>query len=208
MPISLSKEHRKLLEKTTAAARILAESACRAALENLAVHEKTFWPNMSNEQKQLRNRLRARGRALGDARDKKSNTQEIRRLTEAAAYEHWHRLLFTRFLTENNLLITDEVNGNVPVTLEECEELLQAGKPKALLGGWVFQRSMPLARLRFIHAPQAEDVGAAAAGLSGLGRWSLISVHLRPVYHCVVRASSGHRQEGVGIWPVSTNLDR
>ena len=123
MPISLSKEHRKLLEKTTAAARVLSESASRAALENLAVHEKTFRSHMSDDQKKLRNSLRARGRALGDRRDERSGIQDIRHLTELAAYEHWHRLLFTRFLTENNLLITDAANGNVPVTLEECEEL-------------------------------------------------------------------------------------
>ena len=78
---------------------------------------------MSDEQKKLRNSLRARGRALGDKRDERSGIQDIRHLTELAAYEHWHRLLFTRFLTENHLLITDEANGSVPVTLEECEEL-------------------------------------------------------------------------------------
>jgi hypothetical protein len=123
MPTSLSKELRKLLEKTTADARVLAESACRAALENLAVHEKEYRAHMSVEQRLLRNRLRARGRALGDKRDERSGIQDIRHLTELAAYEHWHRLLFTRFLTENHLLITDEANGSVPVTLEECEEL-------------------------------------------------------------------------------------
>jgi len=47
----------------------------------------------------------------------------LRHLVDLAAYEHWHRLLFTRFLTENGLLIADEANGGVPVTLEECEEL-------------------------------------------------------------------------------------
>jgi hypothetical protein len=123
MPTSLSKDHRRLLENTTKAARVLAESACRAALENLAVHEKTFRSHMSDEQKKLRNSLRARGRALGDKRDERSGIQDIRHLSELAAYEHWHRLLFTRFLTENHLLITDEASGSVPVTLEECEEL-------------------------------------------------------------------------------------
>ena len=44
-------------------------------------------------------------------------------MIELVAYEQWHRLLFTRFLTENHLLITDEANGSVPITLEECEEL-------------------------------------------------------------------------------------
>jgi hypothetical protein len=123
MPTSLSKDLRKLLENTTKVARVLAESACRAALENLAVHEKEYRAHMSVEQRLLRNRLRARGRALGDKRDERSGMQDIHHLSELAAYEHWHRLLFTRFLTENHLLITDEASGSVPVTLEECEEL-------------------------------------------------------------------------------------
>jgi len=123
MPTSLSKDLRKLLEKVTANARVLAESACRAALENLAVHEKEYRAHMSVEQRLLRNRLRARGRALGDKRDERSGIQDIHHLSELTAYEHWHRLLFTRFLTENHLLISDEASGSVPVTLEECEEL-------------------------------------------------------------------------------------
>jgi hypothetical protein len=123
MPISLSKVQRKLLENSTADARVLAESACKAALENLAVHEGEYRSHMSIEQRRLRNRLRARARALGDARDSRTGIQGIRHLTEMAAYEHWHRLLFTRFLTENHLLITDEINGSVPITLEDCEEL-------------------------------------------------------------------------------------
>ena len=123
MTTSLSKDLRKKLEKVTATARTLAESACRAALENIAVHEKEYRAHMSNEQRLLRNRLRARSRALGDKRDERSGSHEIHHITELAAYEHWHRLLFTRFLTENHLLITDEAHGRIPVTLEECEEL-------------------------------------------------------------------------------------
>lgn len=123
MPNSLPKELRNQLAKTTLLARDLAEKAARAALQNLAVHEKDYRPHMTHDQRLLRNRLRARGRALGDRRDEKSGIQEIGRLTELVAYENWHRLLFTRFLTENNLLIADEKYGSVPVTLEDCEEL-------------------------------------------------------------------------------------
>ncbi|MBZ4194011.1 MAG: N-6 DNA methylase [Candidatus Contendobacter sp.] len=123
MPTSLSKEHRKLLENTTTAARVRAESGCRAALEYLAVHEPESRTHMTVEQRRLRDRLRARGQALGDSRDARSGSQEIDHLCELAAYEHWHRLLFTRFLTENHLLMTDEANGGVPVTLADCEEL-------------------------------------------------------------------------------------
>jgi hypothetical protein len=120
---SLPKELRSQLDRTTLHAREAAEKACCAALENLAVHEKDYRAHMSMEQRKLRNRLRARGRALGDRLDDRSGKQEIKHLAEDAAYEHWHRLLFTRFLAENHLLHTDEENGNVPVTLEDCEEL-------------------------------------------------------------------------------------
>src|SRR5262249_53227405 len=37
------------------------------------------------------------------------------------AYEHWHRMLFARFLAENELLIEPE--SGVPISLSECQEL-------------------------------------------------------------------------------------
>jgi hypothetical protein len=37
------------------------------------------------------------------------------------AYEHWHRMLFARFLAENQLLI--EPTSGVSISLDECEEL-------------------------------------------------------------------------------------
>jgi len=120
---SLSKENRNQLSKITLEARAASEKACRASIHNLAVHEKEYRSHMSVDQRKLRNRLRARARALGDELDSAKGTQETKRLVEAAAYEHWHRLLFTRFLAENNLLISDKGSGNVPVTLEDCEEL-------------------------------------------------------------------------------------
>jgi hypothetical protein len=123
MPTSLTKDQRNQLSRITLEAREVAESAARAALENLAVHEHEYRAHMSLDQRQLRNRLRARGRALGDRLDQRSGAQAIDHLAESAAYEHWHRLLFTRFLAENHLLHTDEALGTVPVTLDECDEL-------------------------------------------------------------------------------------
>lgn len=120
---SLTTSLRNDLRRVTLDARKATEKACRASLENLAVHEGDYRSHMNLEQRQLRNRLRARGRALGDERERKTNAQSIRHITEDAAYEHWHRLLFTRFLAENGLLVTDEENGNVEVTLADCEEL-------------------------------------------------------------------------------------
>jgi len=123
MPNSLAKDLRNLLARVTLEARDAAEQAARSALENLAVHEKDYRPHMSAGQRQLRNRLRERGRALGDVRDERTGRQDINHLKEDVAYEHWHRLLFTRFLAENGLLHTDSSQGNVPITLAECDEL-------------------------------------------------------------------------------------
>jgi hypothetical protein len=122
MPVTLQKDLRTQLSRTTLEARSKAEAAAQAALENLAVHEAAPRPHMNEEQRKLRNRLRARGRALGDTLHS-DKTQDLQHLLELGAYEAWHRLLFTRFLTENNLLHTDEANGSVPVSLQECDEL-------------------------------------------------------------------------------------
>ncbi|MGA7981946.1 MAG: hypothetical protein WCA32_17200, partial [Chromatiaceae bacterium] len=69
MPVSLTKDQRNLLSRITLEAREVSEIAARAALENLAVHEGDYRGHMTVEQRQLRNRLRARGRALGDRLD-------------------------------------------------------------------------------------------------------------------------------------------
>ena len=121
---SLSKELRSKLANQTLAARECAEQGALAALENLAVHEAAARPHMSAEQKGLRNRLRARGEAAGDVRET-NKTQGLYHLVGEAAYEHWHRLLFTRFLTENHLLRTNAENGFLPVTLAECDDLAE-----------------------------------------------------------------------------------
>ena len=49
--------------------------------------------------------------------------QTMGRLIEEVAYEHWHRMLFARFLAENNLLMYPDQDAPVAVTLEECEDL-------------------------------------------------------------------------------------
>ena len=50
-------------------------------------------------------------------------TQSMDRLIEEVAYEHWHRMLFARFLAENNLLMYPDPTNPVPISLEECEDL-------------------------------------------------------------------------------------
>ena len=78
---------------------------------------------MSLEQRALRKRLRAHGRQLGDQRHADTGSQGIDNLVHECAYEHWHSMLFARFLSENDLLI--EPTTDVAVTLEECDELAQ-----------------------------------------------------------------------------------
>ena len=79
--------------------------------------------HLSEQNRKLRRKLRIHGRQLGDTRHTKTEIQEIDRLVEEVAYEHWHRMLFARFLAENNLLMYPDPDDPVSVTLEECEDL-------------------------------------------------------------------------------------
>ena len=118
---TLARNIRKDLENTVTKARRVAETGARKVLEQLAVHNHEPWGSMTPEQRVLRNRLRAHGRQLGDQRDDKRGTQAINRLMTEYAYEHWHRMLFARFLAEADLLI--EPKSVMPLTLDECQEL-------------------------------------------------------------------------------------
>ena len=112
---------RNQLQRSVQQARVAAEQGARQALEALAVHHHEPWGSMDTEQRQLRRRLRAHGRQLGDELDHQSGRQRLDRLVEEVAYEFWHRMLFARFLAENELLI--EAQYGVPISFEECEEL-------------------------------------------------------------------------------------
>jgi len=118
---ALASALRKTLESTVVQARDLAERGAREALSGLAVDAKEPFASMGEEERKLRNRLRARGRQLGDQRDPQKGSQSVERLVREMAYEHWHRMLFARFLAENQLLI--EPTSGVSITLDECEEL-------------------------------------------------------------------------------------
>ena len=118
----LEKTLRNQLERTVKEARDVAETAARAALEQIGVSELTPFSHLSDSEKALRRRLRAHGRQLGDSLNG-GKKQTMERLVEEVAYEHWHRMLFARFLAENNLLMYPDPDDPVAVTLEECEEL-------------------------------------------------------------------------------------
>ena len=123
MKTPLSTNLRNQLERAIISARDVAETGARVALESLAVHEREPYRHMSPEQRAPRKRLRAHGRQLGDRRHAGTGSQGIDHLVHECAYEHWHSMLFARFLAENHLLI--EPDTGVAVTLEECEELAQ-----------------------------------------------------------------------------------
>lgn len=129
----LDKTLRSKLEDTVNDARSAAEEAAKAVLEQLGVGGATPFPHLSEADRELRRRLRAHGRQLGDQRHATTEEQEIDRLREEVAYQHWHRMLFARFLAENELLMYPDPQNPVAVTLEECEEL---ASEEGAANGW------------------------------------------------------------------------
>ncbi|MEK1998828.1 N-6 DNA methylase [Vibrio parahaemolyticus] len=117
---ALDKILRKKLEDTVVKARDIVEQAVFEALQRLGVAEAQAPSYLSEEERALRNKLRAHARQLGDKL--KDGKQETERLINEMAYEHWHRMLFARYLEQNNLLMYDEYT---PVTLDECFELAE-----------------------------------------------------------------------------------
>ncbi|RQD73043.1 DNA methyltransferase, partial [Desulfonatronospira sp. MSAO_Bac3] len=118
----LEKALRSRLERTIERARQEAEAGAVSALEQLGVQEAAPYKHLSKEDRVLRRKLRAHARHLGNGRNAKGE-QEIDRLIEEVAYEHWHRMLFARYLAENNLLIYPDPVEPVSITLEECQDL-------------------------------------------------------------------------------------
>jgi hypothetical protein len=118
----LDKTLRSQLERAVKAARDTAETGARAALEQLGVGDPAPASHLSETDRELRRKLRAHGRQLGDALNG-GKVQTMDRLVEEVAYEHWHRMLFARFLAENDLLMYPDPDEPVAITLEECEDL-------------------------------------------------------------------------------------
>jgi hypothetical protein len=128
----LDKTLRNRLERTIKDARDIAEDAARAALEQLGVGEAAPFAYLSEQDRELRRKLRVHGRQLGDSLNG-GKIQTMDRLIEEVAYEHWHRMLFARFLAENNLLMYPDPDDPVAVTLEECEDL---AADESAANGW------------------------------------------------------------------------
>ena len=113
---------RKQLENTVRDARKIADEAAADAVARLGIAAPKAPAYFSDEQKALRRRLRAHARSLGDRRDPDDAMVTVR-LEEAAAYEHWHRMLFGRFLVERNLLIHPTLG--VPISRGDLKELAE-----------------------------------------------------------------------------------
>lgn len=143
----LPKPLRTQLENTVKAAREVAEKGARATLSQVAVGDAKAPDYLTDELKTLRRRLRAHGRALGDTKAT-DDTQDMRHLVWEVSYEHWHRMLFARFLAENGLLLWEP---GAAVSLDDCEALVQetdpamnlAAKTKWELAGKLAARMLP-----------------------------------------------------------------
>jgi hypothetical protein len=117
---TLPKELRSKLEKAVLAAREVATQGADAAFTSLGLADGKKPAHLDGEGEALRRRLRARGRQVGDLR-RGDDSQETTKLVQECAYEHWHRMLFARYLAENDLLRHPDMG--VSIALEECEEL-------------------------------------------------------------------------------------
>ena len=134
---------RRDLERTIIRAREIAEQGSREAIEALTVHEGKRGAHVTSESDiALRNHLRAHALLIGDRRNSQSKAQAITRLVQECAYEHWHRMIFARFLAENSLLVEPE--SQVAVSLEDVEELARdEGIDRWELAGQYAQQSLP-----------------------------------------------------------------
>lgn len=136
---SLDRDLRRDLENAVKKARRVAEGGARAALVALRVGDSRVPAGYDGG---LRRRLRAHGRQLGDKLDERTQTQSIERLKDECAYQHWHRLLFARFLAENDLLV--EPDSGVALSLDECRELArEQNKDWLVLASEFAQRMLP-----------------------------------------------------------------
>ncbi len=139
---SLPVDIRNQLARTVQAARRAGEAGARSALDVLAVGDARAHPSLSPDEQDLRRRLRAHGRQLGDRLDGESGVQQVDRLAHEVAYEHWHRMLFARFLAENDLLLEPE--SGVAVSLTDCEELArEQGQDCWTVAGRFAERMLP-----------------------------------------------------------------
>jgi len=163
----LPKPLRTQLENTVKAARDVAEKAGKAALAQLAVTEAKVPDYLDEPQRVLRRKLRSHARAIS-ASSSQNNSVELQALVWEVAYEHWHRMLFARFLAENNLLMWEP---GAAVALDDCRDMVDnhpdmamgakshwelAGKLAARMLPQVFKQHSPVFEISFAPEHQRE----------------------------------------------------
>ena len=163
----LPKPLRTQLENTVKTARDVAEKAGKAALAQLAVTEAKVPDYLDEPQRVLRRKLRAHARAIS-ASSSQNNSVELQALVWEVAYEHWHRMLFARFLAENNLLMWEP---GAAVSLDDCRDMVDnhtdmamgakshwelAGKLAARMLPQVFKQHSPVFEISFAPEHQRE----------------------------------------------------
>ncbi|EHQ36234.1 Eco57I restriction-modification methylase domain-containing protein [Methanoplanus limicola] len=107
----LTDTERKGLEKSVLDAHRKAEAGAVNALNYLGVEADKKPFHLSDAEAELRRRLRSEMRRLG--------SYDV--LISSVAYEQWHRMLFARFLLENDLLIHPKFK--VPVSFSDITEI-------------------------------------------------------------------------------------
>ncbi|NBT25027.1 MAG: SAM-dependent methyltransferase [Actinobacteria bacterium] len=123
---TLTTELREPLRRGVLEARRAVTEGVRQVVQRLAVDRHEPFGTMSIPERELRNRLRARGRQLGDQRDQTRGTQGISNLVAVAAYELWHRMLFARFLEANGLLFDPDAGAPVALSLDDVRDRANA----------------------------------------------------------------------------------
>ena len=142
----LSASERKLLSDVVVRARGVVEGACAQRVVSLGVGSERAPEALAESDRALRRGLRARARQLGS----------VDALVAEAAFEHWHRMLFARFLVDNGLLV-DDVAGAPVSTGELAEWAVELGEADrwevaarfaaAMLPG-IFRRDDPVLAMR------------------------------------------------------------
>ena len=160
----LPRELRKSLEKTIMHARVTAEDAAKKRLNLMEVRIAIAPSYLKQPERHVRAGLRGLWKQLGE------DDAAWQTLIEEVAYAQWHRLLFARFLLENNLLLHPEMR--VPVTLAELKDLaheagerdawtLAARYASAMLPG-IFRQEDPAAQVIFAPEDRQELEGLVA----------------------------------------------
>ena len=126
----------------------------------------TFWRSTTQGRLQLSPRSNGRfvtycgqkARQLGSG----SQTTGFTLLVEEVAYVQWHRMLFARFLDENNLLMHPT---GVAVTLEDCEELAaRRGRPGSVGNRGSLRRQHAAGHLLASRSQRPSEVRARGPG--------------------------------------------